>query len=223
MWITLGSGWRCVACFVHIDGIRIAVATIDRASKMEMSVHNSLLDDNELQRILNEDVRFGDLTTSAMGIGDFPGRMTFSARSEMTVCCAEEAERMLVMAGCVCSRARKRGTRVEADALLLETEGRAAALHRVWKTAQTLIEYASGIATATAKIVMAAHAQSAGLPVACTRKNFPGTRAIAAMAIAAGGATAHRLGLSETLLVFAEHRAFLPGDHVQYLVQGCRT
>jgi molybdenum transport protein len=31
------------------------------------------------------------------------------------------------------------------------------------------------------------------------------------MAIRAGGAVPHRLGLSETILVFAEHRAFLPG------------
>ena len=31
------------------------------------------------------------------------------------------------------------------------------------------------------------------------------------IAIRAGGAVPHRLGLSETILVFAEHRVFLPG------------
>jgi molybdenum transport protein len=46
--------------------------------------------------------------------------------------------------------------------------------------------------------------------VACTRKGFPGTRALAAKAVRAGGGVMHRLGLSETLLVFAEHRAFVP-------------
>ena len=46
-------------------------------------------------------------------------------------------------------------------------------------------------------------------PVACTRKNAPGTKALSIKAIQAGGAIAHRLGLSETLLVFAEHRLFL--------------
>jgi molybdenum transport protein len=47
------------------------------------------------------------------------------------------------------------------------------------------------------------------VPVACTRKNVPGTKAISVKAVRAGGATMHRLGLSETLLVFHEHRLFL--------------
>jgi molybdenum transport protein len=48
--------------------------------------------------------------------------------------------------------------------------------------------------------------------VACTRKNVPGTKAMAVKAIRAGGAVPHRLGLSETILVFAEHRMFLDDD-----------
>ncbi len=50
---------------------------------------------------------------------------------------------------------------------------------------------------------------AAPVPVACTRKNAPGTKALSIKAIKAGGAIVHRLGLSETLLVFAEHRLFL--------------
>jgi molybdenum transport protein len=46
--------------------------------------------------------------------------------------------------------------------------------------------------------------------VACSRKTVPLTRALSSMAIKAGGAIPHRLGLSETILVFAEHRVFLP-------------
>jgi molybdenum transport protein len=47
------------------------------------------------------------------------------------------------------------------------------------------------------------------LPVAYTRKNFPGTKALAAKAVRAGRATLHILGLSETLLLLPEHRQFL--------------
>ena len=75
--------------------------------------------------------------------------------------------------------------------------------------AQTLVEAASGIASATADIVDALRREGFVIPVACTRKNFPGTRAIAAKAVRAGGGVMHRLGLSETLLVFPEHRAFV--------------
>jgi molybdenum transport protein len=67
------------------------------------------------------------------------------------------------------------------------------------------MEWASGIATATAAIVAVAN----GVAVAATRKNVPGTKALSAKAVKAGGGIMHRLGLSETLLVFAEHRLFL--------------
>ena len=42
-------------------------------------------------------------------------------------------------------------------------------------------------------------------------QEFSGTKAAAIKAILSGGASPHRLSLSETLLIFAEHRAFL-GD-----------
>jgi molybdenum transport protein len=180
---------------------------------------DSAIDDTELERILGEDVRYGDLTTTALAIGALPGAISFSARTAMTVCGVEEAARMLTMAGCVCGSAAKRGTLVQAGTLLLQAEGSAAALHRVWKTAQTLIEYASGIASSAARIVAAVDSNGSGPAVVCSRKNFPGTRAIASLAITAGGASAHRLGLSETLLIFAEHRVFLHGDLAQHLTR----
>ena len=67
------------------------------------------------------------------------------------------------------------------------------------------MEWSAGIASTAAAIV----AEAAGVPVACTRKGVPGTRALSAKAILAGGARMHRLGLSETLLVFEEHRLFV--------------
>lgn len=55
-------------------------------------------------------------------------------------------------------------------------------------------------------------------PLACTRKTWPGGRAVARRAVLAGGAVMHRLGLSETLLVFPEHRALMPaGDRLARL------
>ncbi len=96
-----------------------------------------------------------------------------------------------------------------AGAELLLARGPAQALHLAWKTAQTLMEYASGIASATAAIVDALHSAGHAIPVACTRKNFPGTKALSVKAIHSGGAVMHRLGLSETVLVFPEHRVFL--------------
>jgi len=84
------------------------------------------------------------------------------------------------------------------------------------------MEYLSGIASATADIVAAARCANPDIGIACTRKNFPGTKAAAIKAVLCGGASPHRLSLSETLLVFAEHRAFLGGETPTVTVQRLR-
>jgi molybdenum transport protein len=94
---------------------------------------------------------------------------------------------------------------------ILTAQGPAAGLLRTWKVAQTLVECWSGVATRARAIVDAARAISPDIAVACTRKTAPGTKRFAVAALKAGGAVVHRLGLSETVLVFPEHGAFL-GD-----------
>jgi len=163
------------------------------------------LADTALQTLLDDDSGGGDLTTHALGIGAQPGRLSFAARQTMTVCCTEEAVRLFELAGARATCVVASGAPVAAGARLLEAAGDAASLHRAWKAAQVLVEWASGIATSAAAIVAAA----GGVPVACTRKNVPGTKALSIKAMRCAGATMHRLGLAETLLVFAEHRLFL--------------
>jgi molybdenum transport protein len=163
------------------------------------------LADHELDRLLRDDVPSGDLTTDALAIGGHGGLIEFRARQPMTACCTEEAARLFELAGAEAELVAPTGAAVDAGTLLLRAHGSAATLHGVWKAAQILVEWASGIATTTAAIVAAA----GDLPVACTRKNTPGTKALATKAVRAGGAAMHRLGLSETMLIFAEHRLFL--------------
>ncbi|RTL54345.1 MAG: ModD protein [Rhodocyclaceae bacterium] len=172
------------------------------------------LDDAGLQALLRDDAPYGDLTTVSLGIGAKPGRAVFYARQPMRVCATEEAARLFELAGARAEIKRGSGAFATAGTELLHARGSAAALHLAWKVAQTLTEYASGIATAAAAIVGALHEAGHATPVACTRKHFPGTKAVAVKAVQSGGAVMHRLGLSETLLVFPEHVAFLPGQEV---------
>ncbi len=171
------------------------------------------LPDPDLEALLADDAQFGDATTCALGIGGQAGRMVFRARGAMMLCGVEEALRMGELRGLRgAGPVRASGERLAAGAEILTLAGDAAALHQVWKTAQTLMEYLSGIATATAEIVAAARRGNPEIGVACTRKNFPGTKAAAIKAVLCGGASPHRLSLSETLLVFAEHRCFLGAE-----------
>jgi molybdenum transport protein len=181
------------------------------------------LPDSELIRLLDEDAPCGDATTFALGIGDQPGRLVFRAHQAMVVCASEEARRMGELHGLrSVGEFVASGTRLSAGETILTLEGQAAALHTVWKTAQTFMEYLSGIASCTDDIVAAARAENPDIGIACTRKNFPGTKAAAIKAILAGGASPHRLSLSETLLVFAEHRCFLGNEAPAATIQRLR-
>jgi molybdenum transport protein len=103
------------------------------------------------------------------------------------------------------------GTKLSSGIEFLAAEGSAMSLHSGWKVALNLLEYASGIASRTQRIVEKCRAIAPSISVVTTRKSFPGTKKIAIKAIVAGGALPHRLGLSETVLVFRQHTDFLGG------------
>src|ERR1039457_6054416 len=167
--------------------------------------------ESDIERYIEEDVPYGDLTTHLLGIGDNPGRIVFSTREETTLCCTEEAARVLQKSGASVVSCMPSGTKLSAGIEFLVADGPAQALHAGWKVALNLLEYASGIASRTQRIVEKCRAVNPSLSVVPTRKSFPGTKKIAIKAIIAGGALPHRLGLSETVLVFKQHTAFLGG------------
>jgi molybdenum transport protein len=178
--------------------------------------------DDELRRWLAEDVPHGDLTTHALGIGSHHGRIRFEARQAMVAACSEEAGRIMALAGADMIECVPSGTALQTSGLLLAAQGRAATLHAGWKVAQTLLETAGGIAAAAQAIVEAVRQINSEVVVACTRKSLPGTRALSIKAILSGGAVPHRLGLSETILVFAQHRTFTGGASFPAIIDGLR-
>lgn len=169
------------------------------------------LSDELLDRLLAEDVPHGDLTTHGLGLAGRPGRMTFAARTPQVACCVEEAVRLVEKAGATAKARCASGCVLAAGVPILIADGPADALLAAWKVAQTLVEATSGIATAVRSMVDAA-AKGGGAVIACTRKTFPGAKAPSLKAVLAGGGVPHRLGLSDSILIFPEHRAFLDGD-----------
>jgi molybdenum transport protein len=169
----------------------------------------------ELERLLFDDAPHGDLSTETLGIAGRPGLMTFSARNAMVAALIAEAAAILEMAGARVEPCVEDGQALAPGAKILRAHGPAGALLRGWKVAQTLVEIWSGVATATRDIVDAARAAAPDICVACTRKNTPGVKSFAIAAVKAGGAVMHRQGLSETILIFPEHRAFLPSESLE--------
>ena len=177
---------------------------------------------SELEALLAEDAPHGDLTTSSLGIDARPAVMRFAARADMVVAGLEIATGLVEVAGGEARAIVEDGMVVESGTALLVAHGPAGVLHRAWKQAQTTLELLSGVATAARAVVEAAASGGHRVPVACTRKTLAGSRRLLVGAIRAGGAIPHRLGLSETILVFAEHRAFLPEVSLVELVDRLR-
>jgi len=167
--------------------------------------------DEEVEQVLTEDVPYFDLTTTILGIGDKEGKITYTARHDMVVCGTEEVRRIFNKFGITTHTFTPSGTFIEQGTTFLTAKGRAEDLHKVWKATQILLEYACGMATKTHRLVMLAKRANPDVYVVTTRKHFPFGKKISIKAILAGGALPHRLGLSETILVFGEHLSFYGG------------
>ncbi len=171
------------------------------------------LTDYELEALLAEDVPYGDLTTASLGITDQRARITFATRERpLVVSCTEEAVRLCGLYGLEIDGFVKSGTLVPPKSVFLEAHGEAGNIHRVWKSIQNLLDYASGISTYTREAVLLARSINPDIVVATTRKTTPFTKKIAIKAVESGGGVAHRLGLSESILVFEYHRIFFQTD-----------
>lgn len=173
-----------------------------------MSSSQLALSDPQLLALLQEDVPYGDLTVDALGIGRRTGRITFSVRDPMWVCGIEEAARLLSLAGAEVDLQAHSGQQASAGTPLLSATGAVEELFRAWKVAQSLVESLSGVSSLAGRLVE----QAGDARVACTRKHLPGIKALMVKAVRAGGAAMHRFGLSESIMVTAEHRAFLAAD-----------
>jgi molybdenum transport protein len=168
--------------------------------------------DDVIERIILEDVPSLDLTTWTLGLRDAPGTLRCSSREDVVVCGAQEASRICDRFDVRTVYARAAGQRAAPGDVVFEVTGDVAALHQVWRACVKVLETCSGIATRTARLVDQVRRGAEGVEVLTSRKWFPGSRELSVKGAVAGGALPHRLGLSETLLVFQQHRAFLDGS-----------
>jgi molybdenum transport protein len=170
--------------------------------------------DETIEKWIKEDVPYLDLTAWVLMIGDCPGKLSYYCREAAVLCGLEEVGRICHKLNVTVTRSLASGERVAPDTVVFEAAGTAADLHKVWKIGLNILEYASGIATRTRNLVDRIQAVNPRTTLVATRKNFPGTKELAVKAVLSGGGIPHRLGLSETVLVFGQHRNFLtgPGD-----------
>ncbi len=165
--------------------------------------------DAELDNLLLEDIYRGDLTTRALNLGNVPARMQFKRKNAGILAGVTLAERLLRKLDLQAEILKQDGDYVEAMTPFLQVYGSAEKLHQGWKVVQCVLEWSCGVAQYTADMLKAARAEKADAQLLCTRKSIPGTRKLATAALLVAGGQIHRQGLSETLLVFTNHRRLL--------------
>ena len=167
--------------------------------------------DQEIDQLMTEDVPFFDLTTSLLKLENKPAKIQVTTRESTVVCCTEEVIKIFSKTGIQTTLFTPSGEHLSENVKFLEGEGLSGTLFTLSRTIENLLRYASGIATRTRLLVEKAQEANPGIVVSTTRKIIPYTRKIAIKAVKAGGATIHRFGLSESILVYKNHYNFLGG------------
>lgn len=160
---------------------------------------------------ISEDVPYLDLTSEVLGVADQAGEMEYYTREECVLAGTDVVRRIARNLGCEVVAVRFDGDRIAAGESFMTLRGPASALHQVWKVGLSTFDHLSAVATKTRQMVDAAHEANPRCEILTTRKSMPGAKDLLTAAVRAGGAWPHRLGLSETVLVFDHHIAFLGG------------
>lgn len=101
------------------------------------------------------------------------------------------------------------GSQIAPGDTLMRIEGEAASILMGERVALNFAGRLSGIATLTSAFV--AETRGTKTRITCTRKTTPGLRAVEKMAVAHGGGSNHRFGLSDAILIKDNHVAAAGG------------
>lgn len=166
---------------------------------------------SEIEAMLKEDVPYFDLTSSLLNLGNIDAEITFTPKHDLTVCGSEEGMTLFRMLGAEPALHRESGKSAEEGQTVLSARGNAEQLHMGWKVVQNILEHFSGIATRTRAMVDGANKGKQGTEVCGTRKHLPGVKKLSLKALCAGGGYPHRLGISDSVLLFSNHYELLGG------------
>lgn len=173
-----------------------------------------------VERALREDLGSGDVTTRAAVMPDARARATITQKQAGVIFgldCAEQAFRRLDP-DAVFERSCSEGVFRDGGEVA-SVEGSAGALLAAERTALNLLGRLSGVATLARSYVDAI--EGTGARILDTRKTTPGLRLLEKAAVAAGGATNHRVGLFDAFLLKENHIAIAGG--IERAVGLCRA
>jgi len=164
------------------------------------------LNDNELLEYIREDLPYFDLTTHLFNIPTKQVTLSILTRDNIVTSCTQESARVAELLGCSVKSMVDSGVKLKSQDVILELEGSHEAIHKAWRLCQIMLEHACGLATQANKMLKLAQAVNPECEIYVTRKSFPFSKRFMIRSLICGGVLPHRLGLSESILIFSQHR-----------------
>ncbi len=160
-----------------------------------------------VQIALAEDIGSGDITSEATIEPSWQARATVMAKAAGVICGLPIAALVFraVDADSVWEPLVEEGQLVEPRTPIAHVYGNARALLAAERTALNFLQRMSGVATLTRRYVQAV--EGTGVRILDTRKTIPAWRLLDKYACRIGGATNHRMGLDDMVLIKDNHIA----------------
>ena len=164
-----------------------------------------------IQAALAEDVGDGDLTSDAILPPEMTCRGKIVCRQDGVIAGLPVVERVfkLVDERLQFDAKTQDGEKVQEDQIVARLYGPARAMLRAERVALNYLQHLSGIASITAKFVKAVDGTKT--EILDTRKTTPGMRMLEKYATRTGGATNHRMGLYDAVLIKDTHLSLANG------------
>jgi nicotinate-nucleotide pyrophosphorylase (carboxylating) len=165
-----------------------------------------------VKRALQEDIGDGDVTTDCIVPADawLTGRFVAKAHGVLAGLDVAALAFTLLDRRVKVTRLIEDGQPVAPKQTIATVEGPTRALLTGERTALNLLQRMSGIATAANQFVQAVQATNA--VILDTRKTTPGLRTLDKLAVKLGGATNHRIGLYDMVMIKNNHIAACGGS-----------
>jgi molybdenum transport protein len=166
------------------------------------------ISDEEIDKFIKDDIPYWDITTELLDIKSLATIAISNRKKECILCGTEEATRIANKLNLQVNFVKPSGSVLKSEETFFEASGNAKDIHKAWRICLNILEYMSGIATQTYEMVRKAKSVREDIEIATTRKMIGFNKGLIVKSILTGGAIPHRLGLSESILIFDQHKIF---------------
>ncbi|KAA6225147.1 ModD protein [Campylobacter sp. LR196d] len=160
----------------------------------------------ELENLLAQDAPFLDNTSFGLDIKTDTRLSFFPKNDDIILCGIDECVKLAKLQGLEVEFSKENANFIKAKETFLSIKGEAQIVLKVAKSFQNILEYTSSVATYTNKMLNLARKENDKIALLGTRKTMPFAKKLLLKALISGGGLPHRYGLSDSILIFDEHK-----------------